>query len=219
MIISEKELNKIAIKENNDKLIDISKFDSRIKTLIPGYMKKTNLKKILVRGTVAQKLKAIQNLLPKNMNLVLTSGIRPLSIQKEIFDNFFTKYKNENPNWTNKKIREETRKIVSPPEKSPPHSTGGAIDLTIYKNGRPLDMGCKIPLEIDTENPDISKFPTKTKKITNKQKENRGLLIEVMSKNGFVNLESEWWHWSYGDKYWAVKKRKRFAIYSSVNKI
>ena len=216
MIISEEELNEKPIKENDEKLIDITKADSRINILIPKYLEKTKLKKVFVRETVAHKLKTVQNQLPENMNLVLTSGVRPLSIQKEIFDSFLAKYKDEHPDWTDKKAREETREIVSPPEESPPHSTGGAIDLNISKNGKPLDMGCEIPMEIDTKNPDISKFPTMTKNITKKQKENRKLLINIMTKNGFVNLESEWWHWSYGDRYWAVKKRKKFAIYSAV---
>ena len=24
-----------------------------------------------------------------------------------------------------------------------------------------------------------------------------------MTATGFVNYPSEWWHWSYGDRYWA----------------
>jgi D-alanyl-D-alanine dipeptidase len=32
---------------------------------------------------------------------------------------------------------------------------------------------------------------------------NRDLLISAMTTAGFVNYETEWWHWSYGDRYWA----------------
>ncbi len=103
MIIPEKELNKIVIKESNEKLIDISKFDKRIEIIISEYMKNTSLKKIFIRQSVAKKLKEIQNELPKNMNLVITSGIRPLNIQKEIYDSFFEKNKKAHPNWNENK--------------------------------------------------------------------------------------------------------------------
>ena len=77
-------------------------------------------------------------------------------------------------------------------------------------------MGCDIPMTIDTKNPDIPKFPTNSNKITAIKKKNRKFLVNIMQKHDFVNLESEWWHWSYGDKYWAAKKNRKFAIYSSI---
>jgi D-alanyl-D-alanine dipeptidase len=40
-----------------------------------------------------------------------------------------------------------------------------------------------------------------------------------MEKYDFVNLESEWWHWSYGDRYWAVKKNKEYTLYEPVQSI
>ncbi|MDT7587682.1 MAG: zinc D-Ala-D-Ala dipeptidase, partial [Pseudonocardiales bacterium] len=30
---------------------------------------------------------------------------------------------------------------------------------------------------------------------------------------GFVNYPTEWWHWSYGDRYWAIKTTAAAAIY------
>jgi len=41
---------------------------------------------------------------------------------------------------------------------------------------------------------------------------NRRLLYSVMVQAGFENYEEEWWHFSYGDQFWA-KKRNCFAIY------
>ena len=34
---------------------------------------------------------------------------------------------------------------------------------------------------------------------------------------GFVNYPTEYWHWSYGDKYWAFIKKQPFAIYDSIS--
>jgi len=53
-------------------------------------------------------------------------------------------------------------------------------------------------------------------KLTKIQKENRQLLIDIMTNVGFVNYPYEWWHWSYGDKYWAYIKKRRFAIYKTL---
>jgi zinc D-Ala-D-Ala dipeptidase len=216
MIISEKELNKVQQKENNEPLLNISEFDSRIKVLIPEYMKCYGFNNILVRKTIAKKLSRIQSELKPNMNLVITSGFRPIEIQRRIYDSFYKKNKRDYPKWLDEKIREETRKIIAPPDAIPPHSTGAAIDLTIYKDNKPLDMGCEIPMIIDVKNPDIPKFPTNSRNITKIQKENRRYLSRLMKKYDFVNLESEWWHWSYGDKYWAAKKGKTNSIYSSI---
>jgi D-alanyl-D-alanine dipeptidase len=32
---------------------------------------------------------------------------------------------------------------------------------------------------------------------------------------GFVNYPSEWWHWSYGDKYWGFAKGKK-VLYNQI---
>lgn len=46
-------------------------------------------------------------------------------------------------------------------------------------------------------------------------RENRRLLYYVMSKAGFSQYEEEWWHFSYGDQFWAVKQGVQ-AIYGAV---
>ena len=40
------------------------------------------------------------------------------------------------------------------------------------------------------------------KELNTIQLKNRDLLKRIMSEAGFVNYPYEWWHWSYGDKYW-----------------
>jgi D-alanyl-D-alanine dipeptidase len=71
------------------------------------------------------------------------------------------------------------------------HSRGGTIDLTIVdlNNNQELDMGTHFdffdPLS-HTENHRIGKV----------QHENRLALKSVMERNGFNNLEEEWWHYT-----------------------
>ena len=33
---------------------------------------------------------------------------------------------------------------------------------------------------------------------------------------GLVNYPTEWWHWSYGDRYWALMTGARAALYGPV---
>jgi len=41
-------------------------------------------------------------------------------------------------------------------------------------------------------------------------------LIAALTGAGFTNYPSEWWHWSFGDRYWAVMQRESHAIYGPV---
>jgi D-alanyl-D-alanine dipeptidase len=47
-------------------------------------------------------------------------------------------------------------------------------------------------------------------------KANRALMIDALTKSGFVNYPTEWWHWSYGDRYWAYHTGHSSAIYGGL---
>lgn len=57
---------------------------------------------------------------------------------------------------------------------------------------------------------------TNSSNISKTARQNRQLMIEVLEKEGFVNYPAEWWHWSYGDRYWAFVKKEPFAFYESI---
>lgn len=57
---------------------------------------------------------------------------------------------------------------------------------------------------------------TYSKYISKEAENNRKILIKAMEKAGFINYPTEWWHWSYGDCYWAYFN-KCDAIYSPVD--
>lgn len=48
------------------------------------------------------------------------------------------------------------------------------------------------------------------------QRNNRRLLYWVMTQVGFASYEEEWWHFSYGDQFWAVKRGVP-AVYGAGN--
>ncbi len=212
--IPDKKIVEIPVKDNGEEMIHINHICSEIKINIADYIKKEGKKysneSCLVRKSVASKLKLAQSFLPSNYNLVVRCGYRPLNIQKKRYDWMYNKLKNKNPYWDSKKFRNETSKCIAPIDIIPPHSTGGAVDLTILdSNDKQLDMGTKLG-EFN------EKTYTDSNKISSKSSKNRDLLISVMSKAGFINYPTEWWHWSYGDRYWAAVSNKKYSIYSGV---
>jgi len=70
------------------------------------------------------------------------------------------------------------------------HSRGSAVDLTIVKqDGAELDMGTIFDYFHERSH-------TKAADLTEEQKSNRELLLDVMKRHGFKNYSQEWWHFS-----------------------
>lgn len=68
------------------------------------------------------------------------------------------------------------------------HSRGSVIDLTLARmDGAPVDMGGAFDLFDEVSHPDSAR-------ITPEQRRNRMILKEAMEKAGFVQLDTEWWH-------------------------
>ncbi|MFF3767344.1 hypothetical protein ACFYYR_25115 [Streptomyces sp. NPDC001922] len=45
---------------------------------------------------------------------------------------------------------------------------------------------------------------------------NRATLGNALSAAGLINDPSEFWHWSFGDRYWAMQTQQRAALYGPV---
>ena len=57
---------------------------------------------------------------------------------------------------------------------------------------------------------------TDARELPQEAKRNRIALLEALESVGFVNYPHEWWHFSYGDRYWAYVKGEPVAIYGPV---
>ncbi|MBI3671473.1 dipeptidase, partial [Candidatus Azambacteria bacterium] len=42
---------------------------------------------------------------------------------------------------------------------------------------------------------------------------NREIMFKVLRGAGLSNYPKEFWHWSYGDVWWAKRNKKKIAIY------
>lgn len=155
--------------------------------------------------------------LPQGFKFRIFDAWRPFALQHELYVKYsFDIIKRFNlelctPEQQNTVIR----KFVSPPIEDrnvpPVHTTGGAVDLTIINSaGEELDMGSGF--DEFTDRTYTSYYENEK---NDRVKENRRLLFHTMIEAGFVNLPSEWWHFDYGDRFWAYYKRKP-ALYKGI---
>jgi D-alanyl-D-alanine dipeptidase len=167
-----------------------------------------------VRQSVADKLIAAAKTLPPGLCFYFSEGHRPISLQAQMYNEYSAQLAAANPSWDKDRLKLETVKFIAPPQDVPPHSTGGAIDITLIdQEGREIDMGSILD---DTPDRNENRNFTFANNIPDYAKTNRQILIDALSDAGFVNYPAEWWHWSYGDKYWAYHANHPHAIYASV---
>lgn len=103
-------------------------------------------------------------------------------------------------------LKEANRVYVSWPSVDPcspsPHATGGSVDVWLYRDNEPADLG--IPFDWMEDNAGAfyhlkwfrSRYHGADKKISI----NRNLLIYAMTKSGFSCYGPEIWHYNYGNQ-------------------
>jgi D-alanyl-D-alanine dipeptidase len=142
LFISDPRILKVQIQDNGDKLVDIKDF----KELLVDKRESNSSKSFsLLRNSVVLKLLEVQKDLPPHLRLLLIEGHRPVSTQEKNFKEYSNGLKKLHPEWTENQIYKEASRYVAPPDIIPPHSTGGAVDLTIInEEGKEIDMGTRV---------------------------------------------------------------------------
>ncbi len=144
------------------------------------------------------------------MKLLVLECHRPLELQRRYWEADLAALRERHPDWPEERLLRENAKFVAPPWIVPPHSTGGALDLVLVdEDDGELDMGSAL-------NEEGPLMRTDADGISSKAKANRRTLLEAMGSAGFVNYPHEWWHFSYGDRYWAYITGRSAARYASV---
>lgn len=92
---------------------------------------------MFVRSEVAEQLHRAQRLLPQGYHLIVLDGYRPLEVQQTLYDRHLGGLREKYPDWNDEQLSAETQKYVSIPSRDgnrpSPHSTGGAVDVAIYR--------------------------------------------------------------------------------------
>jgi zinc D-Ala-D-Ala dipeptidase len=173
---------------------------------VPG-----SISELFLRRTVAARLADINARLDSiGVELWLFDAWRPQAIQRYFHDVWFPDWlKQRNPELTGQGLVDEVEKYWAAPtagRNSPsPHSTGGAVDLTlVFKDTRqPLYMGGLFDDLTTTAWTDGYEHAAPASMSDEEARANRRLLYWVMTEAGFANNPTEWWHYSWGDQLWA----------------
>ena len=163
-----------------------------------------------LRSGVLDRLLEAQALLPGGLRLLFVEGYRPPSLQREYFEEYAGQLRALHADWSEERLHSAASRYVSPPDIAP-HSAGAAVDLTLADaDGRELDLGTR--MNADPEESAGACY-TDAPNIGDEARTNRKLLGDVLTAAGLVNYPTEWWHWSFGDRYWALQSGKDTAVY------
>jgi zinc D-Ala-D-Ala dipeptidase len=169
---------------------------------------------LFVRLSVAERLVVASQTLPDDFRLLVIEGYRPLAEQQEYFRQHMTTLRDAHPEIEEEALIDLTSRWVAPPAVGA-HPTGAAIDLTLqYRDGSHIDMGSVVNA---TDAESSGSCYTQSAFINRHAANHRKILTNAMTAAGFVNYPSEWWHWSYGDRYWAVLESQPNALYGPVD--
>ena len=212
--IGDSTVRRVAVRECHDPMVDLSELGFTIDHTRKQISNRSrHFSK--VRSTVALKLRIAADRLPPHLGFLIKEGYRPAKRQMVSYENVKNHLRTTYPELTEGQVVEETDKLCAPIDVAP-HPTGAAVDLTLrnVETGEELDLGTEynaIPLETDN-----ATFSDATN-IGAEAAELRRILHSAMTSAAFVNYPSEWWHWSYGDKYWAATLNRPHALYGFVD--
>jgi zinc D-Ala-D-Ala dipeptidase len=130
---------------------------------------------VLRRETALKLTKANETFKSIGYRIKVWDAYRPMYVQKIFWD-----------------IVKDERFVANPNKKGSRHNRGTAVDVTLVdKFGREI----KMPSEFD----DFSEKAYRNyKSMDSEEKKNLDLLTEVMECNGFITIDTEWWHFEDG---------------------
>jgi D-alanyl-D-alanine dipeptidase len=166
-----------------------------------------------VRVGIADRLALAQDLLPRGLRLRVVEGHRSVSDQRAIIARYSAEVCRLRPGVSPHQLHHLVSRFVAPVEVAP-HVAGAAVDLTLVDvTGDELDMGTAI--DATPEQSDGACYFS-AGNISPDARAHRRLLAAVLRPLGLVNYPTEWWHWSYGDRYWALLGEEPHAVYGPV---
>ena len=168
----------------------------------------------LVRAGLADRLTEARNALPQGIALKVVEGHRSVADQRAIIATYTAEVCAARPGVLPDELRRLVNRFVSPVEVAP-HVAGAAVDLTLVDaRGDEMDLGT--PIDATPEQSD-GRCWTAADGIGASARAHRYLLASVLAGAGLVNYPTEWWHWSFGDRYWALTTGAAAAVYGPLD--
>jgi D-alanyl-D-alanine dipeptidase len=142
-----------------------------------------------VREGVAARLVRVAESLPDGFGLAVLDAWRPLALQAALFEAVHTD------------LALPAGFVSAPsadPATPPPHLTGGCVDVTLTWNQQPLALGSSF--DAFTDEARAGAYEDTPGRV----RELRRLLYWSMREEGFVVIDTEWWHFEIGTRRWAA---------------
>ncbi|MFA6512424.1 MAG: M15 family metallopeptidase [Patescibacteria group bacterium] len=204
----------IPILESNEPLVAL---DQNVLVLEPSYFqqKLSQDERMFLRQGVVERLMEVQRCLP-GFRIKIFDGFRSRDVQRNIYQKYWNEMKGKHPDLTDDQLKARVGVFATDPDQPsriPPHSTGGAVDLTLAdKNGNELAMGTAF----DHFGPEAAAFYYENYSINETVRQNRKRLREAMDAAEFRQDKDEWWHFDYGNQLWAYTLHKPHAMYGEI---
>jgi D-alanyl-D-alanine dipeptidase len=170
------------------------------------------LAECVARAGVVRRLAQAAASLPPGWQIVVFDAWRPIPLQREIYEHFAASLRRQWPASSEAEVQTRVERYIARPSLDPrapsPHATGGAVDVGLRDaTGQDVDMGT----EFDAFRPEAGTryFETLVEGgavLDGKQRaglEHRRLLFHAMVAQGFTNYPEEWWHFDFGNQWWA----------------
>ncbi len=198
--------------ENGDALLEVPKAFSTYR--IYGQMGFVHLPPtLMLRSALLDRLNNAQSMLPAGLSFVILDGWRTRRFQQELAEHYMA---------ISGSVLDDL--FVSDPDDdlvAPPHVTGGAVDLTLEYAGQPLGLGTDFDAfenrsELDwfdrLDDDHLSEEERLCKRL-------RRCMAASLISCGFAHYPQEWWHWSFGDQWWAARNSVSTSLYSELDVI
>ncbi len=216
MSLSESAIAEVEINDCGEELVELRGLDKRLflddseaNAFCIGYRPI-----FLVRQTIARKLEQALRLVPPEFALLVKDAYRPRHLQEIFFNAYVEELRAKNPERTDVQLVAFAAHFVAPPAVAG-HPTGGAIDLTLCtQSGTELALGSAYDADAETSG---GACYSDCDAIAESEKRHRQVLFRALGSVGFVNYPFEWWHWSYGDRYWAALTGSESALYGALD--
>jgi D-alanyl-D-alanine dipeptidase len=205
VLISDPRVTAIPVHDNGEPLVEVRgrlRLDDRMADEEGAYGR--------LRAGLLDRLERAEKELPAGYHLLIVEGHRSIANQRQTFDDYRAELAHRFPSMTADELHAAASRYVSPVEVAP-HTAGAAVDLTLCDaDGAEYDLGTAIN---DTPEQSAGACYTAAAGIPGDARRHRKILATALESAGLVNYPTEWWHWSYGDRYWALMTGSPHALY------
>lgn len=156
-----------------------------------------------LRASVAQRLEEVAALLPQRFGLAIYDGWRSIETIRALYGHYYFPGSTLEPGYL----------AVPDTDVVPPHLTGGAVDLTLTFDGRPLSLGT--PFDEFSRRAHL--WSLESDPTAGVAARLRRLLHDAMVALDFEPFAEEWWHYSWGDADWAAARGWTDPVFGPIN--